>query len=308
MYSNWQDKIENCSLENLVEKILDNAKQTQKELDPVTHNELLYSVEAVFDENQTITINNEEIIYNLLTYRYERVNQPKKFDQERSKRINLYESRIVVYRYKEKFFYIINKAYNNTTKKNLRKLLNYSGKGEIVEQWTQGIKTDLFIWMIHYILDCKGKYIDSQGQTKISSVTGFKGETTDKLAEINGSGEKIMEMLTTLLFLFENKNLSKIQTMILKNREKFKLDLGSNHVDIHFDSYEGDDFFSGEEQIFARVSIKVFVDVLPNLVKNFSDELEAKEWSASKEEAFFKNIGRAISKKINDKLREKKTN
>lgn len=305
MYSNWEDR-EEKSLENLINKILKVAKDKVVEKDPVDNSDLLYEVEVVFEKNQTFTVNGRDVTYNYITYRYETVKRINKFDDSRDKRISLYEVGVIVYTYNNKIYYIVNKGYTPSTLKNLRKLLNYVGQGEIVEKWTLGIKTDLFIWMIHYILDFPDNFLDEQETTKILSVVGFKGERSDKLAEINGSGEKIMEMLTTLVFLFENKNISKVETTMLRSGERYKLSLGTKLLEIDINSYVGKNFLGIREEVISKVAITIFVDLLPNLVNLYSAEQESKIWSDKKEELFFKDIGKNITKTIKEKLSQKK--
>ena len=160
--------------------------------------------------------------------------------------------------------------------------------------------------MIHYLLDAPNSFIGKQKNTKIESVVGFKGSTADKLAEISGAGEKIMMTLTTLLFLFENQKISKVETTIFRKDELFKLSLGEKSlVEIDFNSFEGEEFFMGKEELKSKVAIKVFVDVIPNLISIFSNEINSKKWSPSKEEKFFRGIGQDLLGKIEEKLQTK---
>lgn len=306
MYSNWQDKTTERSIENLIEKIRRAKEHKEVGSDPFDKSKLLYEVNFAFEEIQTITINEIDIMYTYLRYRYETVKKTEQRNPVREKRIKLYEADIIIYQYKGKIYYIINKGFTKSTLTNLRNLLNYEGKGEIEEERTLGIKTDFFIWMIHYLIDSPEAFLDPEESTKIISVVGFKGERADRLAEINGSGEKIMEMLTTLLFLFENKSISKVEATILRNNEFFKLTLGNNIIDIDLPSYQGKESIQTEWNIKSRVPIKIFVDLLPNLVTIYSNELDTKIWSDNKEKQFFKNIGRKISKEINQRLKNNK--
>lgn len=306
MFSNWTDKHQTGSINSAIEHIMNCASEREIFTDPFDHQKLLYSVEKILPENGTIEINNQNIIYNYLVYRYEEVKNSEITNPLREKRINSYEANIIIYQYDDNINYIIDKSFSSTTRKNLRQLLNYKGKAEIEEKWPVGIKTDLFIWMVHYIINHNGDFIDApKNTTKIISIVGFKGERQDKLAEINGNGQKIMEMLTTFLFLFENRHISKIETTIEKNNETFKVSLGKRLIDIDITKYTGDDMMMISENLKARVAIKVFVDLLPNLIVAYSDELEKKKWSNSKENKFYREIGRNLSKKINDMLRNR---
>ncbi|EML0418143.1 hypothetical protein RDP63_003002, partial [Enterococcus faecalis] len=275
-------------------------------LDPFSNETLLHKVDLAFDDNQTFKIDEKVVTYNYLVYQYEYIRKNEITNPIREKRVGLYVADIIIFNYNFKNYYIVDKGYTTPTLGNLRTLAGYSGKMEISEQRIIGIKTDLFIWMIHHLLDNPNSFLNDQNNTKVESVIGFKGSTADKLAEISGSGEKIMKMLTTLLFLFENQKISKVETTVFRKDERFKLTLGEKSlVEIDFNSFEGEDFFVGKEELKSKVAIKVFVDVIPNLISIFSDEIDSKKWSMRKEEKFFKDIGRDLSRKINEKLRTK---
>lgn len=301
-YSKWVDNTNN-SLENLIDKFLTNREGVS---DPLSNETLVQKVDLILDGNQTFKIDEKIVTYNYLIHQYEYIRNNEMTNPIREKRVGLYVADIIIFNYNSKNYYIVDKGYTNKTLGNLRTLAGYSGKQEISEQRISGIKTDLFIWMIHHLLDNPNSFLNDQKDTKVESVIGFKGSTIDKLAEISGSGEKIMKMLTTLLFLFENQKISKVETTIFRKNERFKLTLGEKSlVEIDFNSFEGEDFFVGKEELKSKVAIKVFVDVIPNLISIFSDEIDSKKWSTKKEEKFFKDIGRDLSKKINEKLRAK---
>lgn len=302
VYSNWIDNTDN-TFEELIGEFLSNRIIKK---DPFTNDDLLNQVDRVFEENQVFQLNGISITYNYFIYQYEYLKNKKITSPERNKRVGVYTANIILFNYQQRNYFIIDKGYNSSTLVNLRALCGYEGKKEISEKRISGIKTDLFIWMIHHLLDNSDCYLNEENSTMIESVLGFKGTTSDKLAEISGSGEKIMKMLTTLLFLFENQKISKVEATILRNEETFKLTLGEHSlVDIDFNSFEGENFFETKESIKAQVAIKTFIDVIPNIISIYSNELETKKWSTKKEESFFRGIGRELSRKINEKLRNK---
>ncbi|MBO0457536.1 hypothetical protein JZO77_12425 [Enterococcus hulanensis] len=306
VYSRWVDNT-NIALGDLINKLMMNVETKKGIIDPFDNTSLLVNVDKFFDDNQIFEIDGKTVTYNYFFYQHEYLKKYEKNNPLREKRVGSYSANIIIFNYNNKNNYIVNKGYNNTTLGKLRELVGYSGKLEISEQRIHGIKTDLFIWMIHHLLDNPKEYFDEIATTKVESVIGFRGETDDKLAEISGSGEKIMEMLTTLLFLFENQNISKVETTIFRKNERFKLTLGEkSFVDIDFNSYEGDDFFGIREENLSKIAIKVFVDVVPSIILFFSNELDQKKWSEKKEEMFFRSVGRELSKKINERLRNKK--
>lgn len=71
-------------------------------------------------------------------------------------------------------------------------------------------------------------------------MTGFKGETDDRLAEIAGSGDRILNLISTLTFLVENENLSRIEMLLCHQKETYGLKLGINsYLEINAEKYQG---------------------------------------------------------------------
>ncbi|EGO8900108.1 hypothetical protein D5668_13350, partial [Enterococcus faecalis] len=224
----------------------------------------------------------------------------------REKRVSTYAINVIVFNYENKNYYICNKSYANSTLVNLRKLVGYKKDLMIKGQRVSGIKTDLFIWMIHHLIDNPNEFLEEYSKTKLLTLTGFKGQRKDRLAEISGSGEQILNMLTTLLFLFENKEISKVQVQITRYQENFSLTLGENSfIDIDINEYRGTEYFEMPETIEAIAVLKCFIDVIPSLIIMFSNELDSKKWTPRKENKFFKDIGRTLSREINKSLRNK---
>ncbi|EGO9037742.1 hypothetical protein D1Z30_13035 [Enterococcus faecalis] len=305
IYSKWIDN-SNISLEDLIKNIKENEQNHVREIDAYDNTPLNYEVDFVYDENQLIIINDKNIYYNYLQFNYEYVKNHEAVNPNREKRVSTYAINVIVFNYENKNYYICNKSYANSTLVNLRKLVGYKKDLMIKGQRVSGIKTDLFIWMIHHLIDNPNEFLEEYSKTKLLTLTGFKGQRKDRLAEISGSGEQILNMLTTLLFLFENKEISKVQVQITRYQENFSLTLGENSfIDIDINEYRGTEYFEMPETIEAIAVLKCFIDVIPSLIIMFSNELDSKKWTPRKENKFFKDIGRTLSREINKSLRNK---
>ena len=305
IYSKWIDN-SNISLDDLINNIKVNKQNHIREIDAFDNTPLNYEVDFVYEENQFTIINGKDIYYNYLQFNYEYVKNHEAVNPRREKRVSTYAMNVIIFNYEGKNHYICNKRYNNSTLKNLRKLAGYKKDLTITEQRVLGIKTDLFIWMTHYLIDNPDDFLEKDSETKLLKLTSFKGQTKDKLAEISGSGEKILNMLTTLLFLFENKEISSVKVELTRFQEYFSLTLGEkSYVDIDVNEYRGAEYFEMAETIESIVVLKCFIDVIPSLIIMFSDELDSKTWTPKKENKFFTGIGRTLSKKINESLRNK---
>ncbi|MFC9600208.1 hypothetical protein ACFTQL_20415 [Peribacillus butanolivorans] len=62
----------------------------------------------------------------------------------------------------------------------------------------------------------------------LQKIIGFKGSTNDRLAEVKGTGNKIMNLLSTLAFLFENEQVSFIKPRIEYEKETAEISLDLN--------------------------------------------------------------------------------
>ncbi|MED1740837.1 hypothetical protein P4U97_15195 [Bacillus swezeyi] len=94
----------------------------------------------------------------------------------------------------------------------------------------------------------------------LQKIIGFKGSTNDRLAEVKGTGNKILNLLSTLAFLFENENVSNIKPKIGYERETIDISMDLNgSVDIDLENYVGQYMYDIEEEKNAKVILTVFL-------------------------------------------------
>ena len=95
--------------------------------------------------------------------------------------------------------------------------------------------------MIDKVLNSIEDSLDEKEHLIVNKIIGFKGSTEDKLAEVKGWGNRIMNVLSTLAFLFEIEGVTHINPRIEYNKHILEISLEDNgNVSINLDSYTGD--------------------------------------------------------------------
>lgn len=299
--SRWTDN-SNKSMDEILENMLDYENWLTHDLDPLTEDYLRYQVGKVFDENQTITLNNQEITYNYINYEYERVRPGEEHNDMRSSRIYSIAGYIIVYSDGTSTQYITNRSGGDNTKTILRKLNNYSGRLEITSN-PFSISEDIFTWMIYRVLNYGENSLEDDSHLSLKKIIGFKGATQDRLAEVRGTGNKIMNLLSTLAFLFENEQVSFIKPRIEYQNETIEISLDLNGtIDIDFESYIGNYIMRQEYEKISIVTLVTFLEIIPKILTSYRNDLDNVVWSVNEKVNFFTGIGEAIQEKINEKI------
>src|SRR5699024_4189392 len=125
-----------------------------------------------------------------------------------------------------------------------------------------------------------------------------------RLAEITGAGNRILNQLSTLAFLFENKRMSfiKVNTVYEDNEVEFSIDLSGN-VDIEFDTYTGEHvLLKMEDEMKSCVILLVFLELIPKIMTGYYMDKENADWSEKIKIDFFTDIGKSITEHISKKI------
>lgn len=299
--SKWTDHTDK-KMDDIIKHIMSYNNWIKSEIDPETKDPLNYYVDLVFSENKKIKLNNQEIKFNLLKFEYERVRPGEEKNPMRSTRIYSTTGNVIIYTDGVQTQYIINRSNSPNTLTMLRKINDYKGKKNITAN-PFSIKDDMFIWMINKVLNGQRKSIDEEGKFFLDKIMGFKGSTADTLAVVKGSGNRILNILSTLAFLFENENVSNIKPRIQYENETVEVSLDLNgSIDVDLETYSGNYLMHEENEQYAIVILMVLLEIIPKLLTIYNLELESEEWSFNKKKSFFESIGTNISEKINEKI------
>ncbi len=305
-YSRWTDK----SGQNM-QKILDNIMGYEAwydvDEDPYDKSKLKYNVEKVFSENQSIELNGSQVEFNMIKYEYEKLRPGATNESMRTARIQNLSGLVVIYSDGETTQYIINKSYTSNTLSTLRKINNCS-KNSLITEDRYNVSEDFFMWMIYKFLDKPGQALDESEEIIIESIIGFKGQTDDQLAEMSGNGNKIMNLISSLLFLFENESVSQLKTTIRwkkkNSSECLELYLSSNNtIDTDIDKYTGQYIFEDDETRTANALLMISLEIIPKMMAVYTTEKDEGTWSEkTKKEFFVKMVGEKILTKLKEKL------
>ncbi|WP_427127938.1 hypothetical protein ACQCPQ_31055 (plasmid) [Priestia megaterium] len=299
--SRWTDNSEN-SMDEILENMLNYENWLTRDLDPLTEDYLRYQVDKVFDENKTVTLNNQEITYNYIRYEYERIRPGEENNEMRSLRVYPLAGFILVYSDGTSTQYITNRSGGDNTKTILRKLNNYSKRLEIIPS-PFNITEDVFTWMIYRVLNYGENSLEDDTHLSLKKIIGFKGATQDRLAEVRGTGNKIMNLLSTLAFLFENEHVSFIKPVVEYQHETIEISLDLyGTIDIDFESYTGNYIMHQEEEKNSLITLITFLEIIPKILTRYRNDLDNEEWSIDEKVNFFTGIGADIQVKIKEKI------
>ncbi|UAT31987.1 hypothetical protein K7T73_07140 [Bacillus badius] len=302
--SRWTDN-SGRSMEEILTNMMDYESWISPEKDPISGENLRFHITKMFNENKVIILNDNEITYNYILYEYERVRPGEEDNEMRSSRIYPLSGYIVIYTDGTKTQYITNRSGNDGTKTILRKLNNYNKKLELTPNPFR-INEDMFTWMIYKVLNSGEDSLEDDSRLVLKKIIGFKGSTHDRLAEVKGAGNRIMNLLSTLAFLFENEKVSYIKPRIEYQNETIELSLDLNGtIDIDFESYVGNYFMDEEYKKQAKVILITFLEIIPKILTSYHLDRENEAWSVQEKIRFFTSIGETIQGKIREKIEEK---
>lgn len=299
--SRWTDNSGN-SIDDILSNIMNYSQWIQLDKDPLEKKNLKFYIEKAFEENQKIILNDTEITYNYINYEYEKVQYGEEYNPLRAVRINSVSGYVIIYTDGSTTQYIINRSNNSYSKTILRKLNNYT-KNRIITESPVLINQDFIIWLIYKVTTGLEESMIDECHLLVKMITGWKGSSQDKLAKISGKGDRILNNLGTLAFLFENENVSDIQTKIEYINETIDVSLNLNGtIDVDLSTYSGDYLFNHDCEKSSKVILTVFLVILPKLLSAYKIDIETKEWSNNKKIDFFYEIGNSITKKIKEKI------
>ena len=293
----WSDS-ENSILDNVIERLL------QIPEDDEIGESIAYAdwkINKKFDGNPKITLNNREISYNLIKYSYNQISSGNQPIEDRTIPKNGF---IVVYSNGVGIGYIISR--NSDGMKLLRKMLKYSGRNEISKN-SFDIKSDFFVWLIskvytgENIIETESEML---GNISLDTIKGFKGDTEDLLNKVSATGESVINIISTLSFLLESKNLNQIKLDLeYINHENIELVLTNNGtVTTALERYQGEYEEFDEEELLAKLYLLIYIEILPLLVQAYKTDIDNDNWNSQKNIEFLKMVAADLSQKVETRI------
>lgn len=266
-----------------------------------------WDIQKAFPENQAITLNGKEIKYNYYTYSVEQTLVGAQYDEDEAIKKTGF---LIPYVSNDRLRYIISR--NSGAQTILRKMLFYSGKGEIVKN-DFPLTGDFFIWLIYKVYTESGTIeseSDSLANLKIDSVRGFKGNTEDLLTKVSAVGESVMNIISTLSFLLESQNLNQV-TLDIAYRKHTNIEVtlsNRNTVTTTSERYLGslNTEDCSEAKFLSTIFLTLYVEVLPILIQSYQSESGANQWNQGKCVEFLQKVASDLSDKVSKRVEDLK--
>ncbi|MGA4514651.1 hypothetical protein ACPAY5_07355 [Staphylococcus caledonicus] len=303
-YSKFTDKTDK-SFENII-KILDS--RIGESTEEVNNEELKTSFKG-YTELGEIVISGNKYTYKVYKYLNESINKGFETDSNRETRVSSTEALLIVLTNGSINQFVISKSNSNSQGKAIiRKLMGYEDKGEIENNQISLLSDkDFYLWLFYVVLND----VNENDKLSVQSIEAYSGNTyIDKLTNVSGTGSKVMNLLSTLTFLFEIKEINKVKVKIKfeeynKEENVFEehifetefFDNGtSNNLKIDINHYKGVfDELEETGDFIACVVMKVMFEVLPLLSSIYTNA----EWDKVE---FNRSIGKEVINRINSEL------
>lgn len=289
----WRDTIsENIdeSIQKLIDEVVDDDKVTNVRWSN-------WRVEKFFEDTQSIILNGKEVKFNYIKYAYDHT------DISNTSRSIRKEGFIIVYSSGFDVNYIIDQ--NSYAMKLLRKLLSYGGRNEL-ERYVPDFSNDFFIWLIYRVYHSNGNIVVTTGGRKnfqLDAIKGIKGDTLDVQTQVIASGEAVMNIISTLSFLLESKNLNQIK-LDLKYTDHSNISLGlqKGTVNAIMNEYSGIYEQLSLEEKNAKLYLLIYLEILPALFQEYYTDIGNDEWNKEVYKIFLKSVGETLREKIDNRI------
>lgn len=273
-----------------------------------------WDVQKVFEEIQEVTLNGKEIKYNYFKYKYDYITPGNQPIEDRTVKN---EGIIIAYFNGKSVNYIINR--NSDAQKILRKLLNYTGRNEI-EKNMVSFDNVFFIWLINRVYTNENiiePFNDELHSISLDAIKGFKGNTEDLLTKVTANGESVMNIISTLSFLLESRNLHQITldlqyfthqsiTLVLSNKSN---DANNGTVSIYENKYQGTlEDEANQDNVLPKLFLLVYLEILPILIQSYNSDKDNERWSESANITFLESVAEELSDKVAIRVDSLKTN
>src|SRR5690606_15055950 len=111
------------------------------------------------------------------------------------------------------------------------RVINNSDRNKIIEAQSFNFTEDFFIWLISRFME-GNKIIVEEDSLSISRIIGFKGEGSQKQAILSGSGNEVMNLISSLSFLIEMDVMTEIEVRIIRGSETYEVRFYSKNSQI----------------------------------------------------------------------------
>lgn len=303
MYSKYIDNSQKpnntfFSMEEILENILDFPNWIDVKIDPVTEQPLKYEVQKGYEEDQKITIHDTEFSYNYIKYAYDVLITSQETNPISVERLRTVSGTIILYSDGNRTQYLVDRARGGTALRILRVISN-AEKNKIIAAQPFDFSEDFFIWLIAKFMN-DDKVIDEEESIVISRIIGFKGEGSQKQAVLSGSGNEVMNLLSSLSFLIEMDVMTEIEVRIEHESETFEFRFFSKNsqIDVLLDNYSGQYMMEINEIKNPKILLSSFIDIIPSIINGYSEDIQNKEWTKDSKRKFILGLVDSVKEKL----------
>lgn len=260
-----------------------------------------WEIKKVFDKDKVAVFYGRQITYNYYTFSVDQIPGCEEILDD-----GTYTKRgfVIPYFSAGKVRYIIDK--NTHAQTLLRKMLFYTGKGEIVSN-ALDLSGDLFVWLISKVYG-KENTISSENEELsdliINSIKVFKGDTEDLLAKVSMSGESVMNIISALSFLIESRNLNQI-LIALSYRNHLNIEISLNNrntIGFDEDKYLGELIQGSREERIATCILSLYTEILPILLQKYQSDIDLNLWGQGKCVSFLQMVADDLNQKVTARI------
>ena len=286
-----------------IEKVL--LTEHKDELSNTGTSYVNWSIKKQFTDDKKEIFNGKEITYNLFTFSFIQIPMGLTIDDDS---VTTRTGFIIPYEVNGKVKYIIDK--NSSALTIIRKMLLYTKNGAVKKSNIKFVP-DEFVWMISRVYN--GENIleggsDNLGNVVLNSIRGFKGDTEDSLTTISAEGESVMNIISTLSFLIESKNLHQI-SIDFSYRKHTNVGITLNNRESIFvweERYTGELLQSGFYERISKIILLLYTEVIPIITQNYQDDEDSNAWNQSKCIEFLQNVANELSEKVKSRIEDLK--
>lgn len=299
----WEDET-GITLDEVEKKLL------EKHVDDISDNTIRYinwSIEKKLQNKKIEKYNGKEVDYKLFEYSVDLI--PVGVEEIDDDNVSAKTGFVIVYSVnKGKVRYVINR--NSGAQSLLRKMLSYDKKGEIVQKNVK-FTADNFIWLISKVYNnenvLEGGSEDLQDLT-IDTIRGFKGNTEDLLTTVSTEGETVINIISTLSFLIESRNLRQINVgLAYKEHSNIEVTIyDRNKISINVDRYMGDLLTSDQYEMILKIVLTLYLEIITIIIQNYQNDVEMGLWNKNKCVDFLQSVAENLQEKVKNRIEELK--
>lgn len=302
-FSRWKEKRNNVTYEGIIKNLNGYLEWRGDEKDPIENELLQFDISEIYSDKISFQ-ENKSYKYSVYNFKYEKLINSQKKNINKDLRIRKIDCYIIIYEEDNQVYYCINRT-GNPALTILRKFNNIVVEKEVIVEEYYNTTKDFVSWLFYGDNILNTPFENSE--LIINKITGFKGNVASKEAiasQISGSGNEVMNALSTLAFMFETEEITYIQLKI-SYLEEHDLEFGlfiNGTLQFELDKYDGNLFFGPEMVKFAKILVLISTQIYPKLKKQYITLSDTDEWNLKFKIQKIQKIGDLIQKQVSEKV------